>query len=235
MKFVFRSAESFEKHVQMRARQLKLDRRRAARIAVDRQTKKTQRAIQARMRSVGLGRLSGGVRQTSSLKKRSSDRREWGVIYASGQRNADSRTAGAIEAYTEGVTIRAKSKYLAYATSAVPRFGSGRRRMTPWLYETTGWAQRLGPLKFRQINRNMALLVIQNVTLHPKTGRAKKAGLRPPRTRIAKKETVAFILIRYTVRAQRLDEKSIAGVYYRQMPEAIAEALAEIRSRRAGG
>lgn len=236
MKFEFRGPD-FKRFVLARAAELKRDRKRAARIVADKQSKAAQRGIQARMRSVGLAKLSYGVRQSSSLKKRSDDRtREFGVVYAAGHWKVDNRTAGAIEAYSQGVTIRSRyGTYVAYATSALPRFIGNRRRMTPRLYQTTGWAARLGPLEFRPISRDMALLVIKNVTLHAKTGRAKRAGPGKARTRVAVKETVAFVLIRQTRRAQRFDPKSIAGVYARQIPNELAATLGEIRGRRSAG
>lgn len=208
--------------------------KRAARIATDRAAKKGQRAVQARMKGVGLGRLSGGVGYSSSLKK-NDHRRTFGVIYARGQSETDSRTAGAIEAYSQGVTIRARRvTWLAYSTNLLPRL-VGRRRMTPLRYQTTGWQQRLGPLEFRPISRSLALLVVKKVTIHPKTGRGRRAGPGKARTRIAQEEAVAFVLIRYTRRAQRFDEKSIATAVAREIPQFIEEALAELEVRRGTG
>lgn len=233
MRYVVRS-NNFETQIRSAWRRHQADVKQAARIATDRASKTTQRMTAQRMRLVGLGRLSGGVGQTSALKKNDKVK-IYGVVYARGQREVDSRTAGAIEAYSQGVTIRAKRvTWLAYSTNLIPKF-VGRRRMTPLLYQTTGWQARLGPLEFRPISQNLALLVVKRLSIHPRTGRGRRLGPGKSRAAIQKKEAVAFILIRYTTRAQRFDAKSIASVYARKVPEFMAEALAEIEGRRGGG
>lgn len=207
------------------------DTERAARIATDRAARETQQHVKRRMRSVGLGRLGGAVGQTSALRKKQDDR-FYGVIYAKGKSKPDDRGAGALEAYSEGVTIRARNTtWLAFQTTAVPR-RAGRKRMTPFRYQTMGYQAALGPLEFRPINSKMALLVIKKVSLHPKTGRAKRAGPGRSRTRVDKKEAVAFILIKVTRRAQRFDEKLIAQVYAKRVPEYMLAALKDIQRGR---
>jgi hypothetical protein len=227
MQFIVRHND-FERSVARGQQRYMQDMGRAGRYAADRVSLKTQKDVKERMGEVGLGRLANAVGQSSAAKKRQAGM--WGVIYAKGKQGADDRGAGALEAYSKGVEIRARNgTWLAYATNAIPRLattGGGRRRMTPKLYLSSGWVQRLGPLTFRPINPMLALLVVKDVTLHPRTGRAKPAGPGRTRTRIPKKETVVFVLIRKTSRAQRFNEKDIARFNARYTPKYMEEWFA---------
>jgi hypothetical protein len=203
----------------------------AGRYATNRASVESQAHIRARMKQAGLGGLANAVGQTSALKKRAPGM--WGVIYAKGQAAPDNRGAGAIEAYSQGVVIRARNtSWLAIATNAVPKMtgaGGRRRRMTPFIYQTSGWQQKLGRLEFRPISPNEALLVVKNVTLSPKTGRAKRAAGRT-RTRIPMKETVVFVLIRWTARAQRFDQKLIVAVHNKDVSPYMLQWFEQNRS-----
>jgi hypothetical protein len=181
------------------------------------------------MHAVGLGKLGNAVGQTSALKKKQLDR-TYGVIYAKGHTADDDRGAAALEAYSQGVTIRAnRTTWLAFQTNAIPR-RAGRKRMTPRLYQTQGLQAALGPLEFRPIRKDLALLVIKKVTVSPKTGRAKRDLGRKTRTRIPKKEVVAFILIKVTRRAQRFDKDLIVAIYHRKVPDYMREAIQAMRA-----
>jgi hypothetical protein len=216
-------------------RQLRKNIRAAAVIATDRSSKEGQRAVQERIRSVGLGRLSNAVGQTSTRKERdqASGRNPYGVIYARG--GDESLAGGALESYSKGAVIVAQQKqWLAFATNAVPKYVSisGRRfRTTPELYKASRLASSIGKLVFRPIGPGRAVLVIQRVTLSPKTGQAKAAGPRAPRTRIAKKEVIAFILIRVTRRAARFDKDSIMRIYAERVPVYMSQALVDMYAR----
>lgn len=189
----------------------------AAHIATDRASREAQEQIRTAIRSAGLGKLARAVGQTSSLRKRSGT--PYGVIFARG--GDESQAGGALEAYSEGVTIRARSgKWLAFATKALPK-RVGRNRMTPARYIAAG--SPLGKLSFRPTGRGGAVLVARNVTLHPRTGRAKAAGVRAPRTRIPAKEIVVFVLIKFTRRAKRFDKDSIVSAEAARVPEYLAE------------
>lgn len=206
--------------------------RRAAIDATDIASKKAQKHIQAKMKSVGLGRLSNAVGQTSSKRKRQTapGRDPYGVIFARG--GDESRAGGALEAYSQGTTIRPKNgEWLAVPTKAAPRFvtvGGKRRRLTPALWEAGGFNQRIGKLVFRQIRSNLALLVVRQVSLSPKTGQAKALGVRRPRTRIVPKgDTVVFILIKQTRRAKRFDKDDVVKFYADRVPDYMRRLIAD--------
>lgn len=197
---------------------------RAAQQATDIAAQRAQRRVQARMRAAGLGRLANAVGYTSALRKRQVERTPYGVIYARG--GDDTLAGGALEAYSKGVTIRAKNgQWLAYATSAVPRL-FGRKRMTPARYRGSGLESSIGKLIFRKVSANLALLVLRKVSLSPKTGRARALGKRKPTTRIVpEKDVVAFVLIKQTRRAKRFDKDKEVLNEARRVPDYIARFL----------
>lgn len=196
---------------------------RGAQYATDRASREAHQAVKARMKVARLGRLTGAVGHTSSMKKGQTPRSPYGVIYAKG--GDESRAGQALYAYTTGVTIRTRDKeWLAFATPHVPRT-VGRRRLTPELYKKAGLSSSIGKLEFKPINRDLAYLVVRKVTLHPRTHRAKAAGPRAPRTRIAAKEIVAFVLIRVTRRARRFDKDNIMRIYSGKVPDYIGEFM----------
>lgn len=207
---------------------------RAARDVTDIAIQKAHRHLQAKMRSVGLGRLDRAVGWTSAKRKAQRDKTPYGVIYAKG--GDDSLAGGALEAYSRGTTIAAKhffwgrnGPWLAITAPAAPKYvsvGGKRRRLTPGLWRRTGMDARIGELKFVQLTPSKALLVVRNVSISPKTGQAKRLGARAPRTRIvAKGNTVVFILIRVTRRARRFDKDEIIGFYARRVPDYMARTL----------
>lgn len=212
-------------------RRIERENRRAALDATAEASKKAQRNIQAKMRSVGLGRLANAVGQTSARQKRqtSPDRDPYGVIYARG--GDESRAGGALLAYSEGATIRPRrSEWLAVPTDAAPRLvtvGGKRRRLTPAMWESAGLNQRIGKLIFKRIRQNLAILVVRKVSLSPKTGRAKALGASGrTRTRIPKNEVVVFVLIRQTRRAKRFDKDQIVEFYANRLPDYLRRILA---------
>ena len=208
---------------------------RAAREVTDLAIQKAHRHIQAKMRSVGLGRLDRAVGWTSAKRKNQKDRTPYGVVFAKG--GDESRSGGALEAYSRGATISAQHFYwgkngpwLAITTAAAPRYisiGGRRRRLTPSLWMRAGLDQKIGKLKFIQITPNKAILVVRKVSLSPKTGQARALGKRMPRTRIVPKgNTVVFVLIRQTRRAKRFDKDEIMLFYARRIPDYMARTLA---------
>lgn len=205
---------------------------RAAPIAVDRASKVGQKRVQGKMRAVGLGRLANAVGHTSSLRKgRRGDRRPWGVIFAKG--GDDSLAGGALEAYSRGATIRpTDQQWLWFQTDAVPR-RIGRYRTTPARYNASGLATTIGPLQFKRISSNRAILVIRNISISPKTGRAKAMGPRKTRTRIPMKEIVAFVGIRWTRRAKRFDKDEIMNAASKLVPRYMIEEMEQILSKAA--
>lgn len=209
------------------------DLRRAKIIATDRAAKAAQEAVAQTVRSVGLGRLSGAVGATSTKRqgRANSDDTPYGAIYAKG--GDDSLAGGALESYTRGATIRANNRqWLAYPTGAIPQ-KVGRYRTTPILYMLSRSGSSIGKLEFKPIKPDLALLVIKNVTLSPKTGRARRAGKNPSSTRVNAKEVVAFVLIRITRRAARFDHLDVVYRISQSMPDYLADALNDIAGTRA--
>lgn len=185
---------------------------RAAHIAVDRATRDAHRNMQAKMKSVGLGRLDRAVGVKTSEKKARGKRFAWGAVFAKG--GDDSRAGGALEAYSRGTTIKPVNQdWLWFQTDAIQRkvsVGGRLKRITPALYNRSGLATTVGKLNFRRISANRALLVVRNVSVSPKTGRAKHlAKGKKTRTRIPMKEIVVFVGIKWTRRAKRFDKDEI--------------------------
>lgn len=211
---------------------IRKEHRRAAFEVTDLVTQKAHQRLQAKMRSVGLGKLDRAVGWTSAKRKRQLDRTPYGAIYAKG--GDETLAGGALEAYSRGTTISAKNgKWLAVPTDAVPRLvvaGGKRRRLTPALWAAAGLNQKIGKLIFRQIRSDLALLVVRKVSLSPKTGQARALGKRPPRSRIvADGNTVVFVLIRQTKRAKRFDKDEVIRFYVNRIPDYMARTLAGYR------
>lgn len=206
--------------------------------ATDQASKDAQRDLQERIRAVGLGRLSGAVGQTSTKKRRSANDSDniYGAIYARG--GDDSLGGGALEAYSQGAVIRPGPgrSYLAIPTAAVQRYisaGLGRRfRLTPGIFNISQLTSKIGKLEFRPLPNGNALLLIKNVTVSPKDGRALRAGKGRSRTRIHQKEVVAFVLIRETRRTKRFDKDAIVRIRAQQMPDYIQNEMDRLEAAR---
>jgi len=217
------------------AEQYRKDLRAAAIYATNKASLETQRGVQERITSTGLGRLSRAVGQTSTARQRNpGGNNPYGVIFAKG--GDDSLAGGALESYTRGSTIRPGpgKVWLAFPTAAVPRlvtFAGRRQRLTPEIYMKSGLMQSIGRLEFRPIGGNRAIWVVKKVTVSPKTGRAKAAAGRT-RSRIPQKEIVAFVGIRVTRRAQRFDKDGVAAFYAKRVPGYMAEFLNDPQLRR---
>jgi hypothetical protein len=183
----------------------------------DRVTRTAQSEIRAAMAGAGLGRLGNAIGAGSDLQegrgvhRRGSERfSASGWIYVRGKSD---RTAGAIEAYTEGADIAPrKGRWLWVATREIPG-RSNRYKMTPALYNSSGLAQRIGPLEFiNGRHPGEALLIVRNVSTD-RFGRGRARRL-PKRgslggSRERKDFIVAFVGIRRTIRMQRINPETI--------------------------
>lgn len=197
----------------------------AARIAVS--------SIRSAMTSAGLGRLGNGLGNASDLSSgRGIHRRGDGGWSASGIvfiRSRSERTRGAIESYTEGANIApVRGRWLWMATDQIPQ-RAGRHRMTPALYNSSGLAQKIGPLTFVRSVNGFPLLVVKDVGVSAagKTRSAKsltKRGL-PRKAQIAKEFVVCFIGIPRTAQAARVDVPGILKSVQAQLPDLFARAL----------
>lgn len=180
--------------------------------AIVRGTALAKRRTRETVRAVGLGRLANAVDATTSAEK-GKTRGEfgaWGAVFARGR--ADGRGNQALLAYSEGASIfpTGNRKWLAFATAAVPKRGPRNKKMTPDLYRASGLEKSIGKLQFVRGKRpQVAYLVARKVTVSRRTGRAKAFGGRTPRGSDRKDSIIAFVLIRYTRRAQRFDQGAI--------------------------
>lgn len=184
----------------------------AAHIAASRARAK----IQTEMRSAGLGRLGNAVGSGSDLQKRGSVRGVGKIWSASGWvhiRSKSERTVGAIKAYTAGADITPrKGRWLWIPTDDIPA-RVGRRSITPDNYTKLGLATKIGPLVFVMTPSGRPLLVIKGASLSA-SGKSRSAkslrkdgGLR--KGQIAAETIVAFVGIRRTSRAARVDVPAI--------------------------
>lgn len=201
----------------------------AARLGTHEGSIGAQRKTRTKIRQVGLAGLANAVGQTSAKKKGQKPKKPYGAIYVRG--GDDSRAGKALESYTRGATITAKrKKWLAFPTNAVPK-RVGRRKITPELYNRGGLQGRIGKLHFVQINPRVAMLVIRNVTLHPRTHQAKRAGRGRTRTRVPAKQVVAFVLIKVTRRAIRFNKDREVAKAARGVPDRIAFHLERLLAK----
>jgi hypothetical protein len=219
--------------------------------AVSRATDQTMAAgktdIRLAMDRAKLGKLSRVVDYTSDIKKRrvpdiTTVGRRWragATIYA---RGSSKRADGALAAYTSGaVTILPKrGRWLAIATDELAKRvpgikGSGRRRagtfrMTPALYRKRGLEKRIGKLVFIPgSSPNEALLIVNNVQVNAARGFGKAERI--PRTgriragKVKKDFIVAFVLIRVTRRAERVNPSRVIQAQIKRMDRRITDIL----------
>lgn len=192
----------------------------------------------AAMAGAGLGRLGNAIGRTSDLAKgrgvyRQSDRfSASGVVYVKGK---SERTAGAIEAYTQGANITPRrGGWLWIASADLQKRVKGGFRMTPAQYRAKGFEAKIGPLvSITGRNTSERLLIVRNITVStdgranprslPKTGRV-RAG------RQQVEQFVAFIGIRSTSRQARVNPIAIAQEVQRQLPGLIGDELDKNRS-----
>lgn len=206
------------------ARQYSRDQLRAAAIATDQVAREYQRLTKEAIASAGLGRLGGAVKERAIPA--SGQYGPSAAVFAAG--GDDSLAGGALEAYTQGVTIKAANRtWLAFATSVIPR-RVGRYRMTPERYVAAGYNQTLGKLVFRPVNSRIAFLIVRRTNQHVRTGRIKLPGKRASKVFAPARDVVVFVLIRSTYRAKRIDKDGLAQVALLKMPGYIDEAFARL-------
>jgi len=207
---------------------------RAAAKATDRAAFGARDDIRSAMRNQRLGGLANVISATSDLRLGRPQGRGGALIDVAGfvvLRNIKSqRTAGALDAYidNESTTISPqKGRWLAIATREIPRF-AGRRRMTPALYDSTGLADSIGPLRFVPgKHAGVAYLVVEDATINlARQGKArrlpKRGSVRGGRARVG---FVAFVLIRQTRRVRRVDPADIGAKWQQRLPLMLSREL----------
>ena len=198
---------------------------RAGRIATSR--------IRQAMSGAGLGRLGNAVDATSDLEKGGRLHRSPGSVSASSSihlKSRSPRTVGAIEAYTEGATIRPRNGgWLWIPSPELQRRVKGGRRVTPGNWKSSGLEQRIGPLvKIPGRHAGEVLLIVPAVTVRQE-GRPsprklpKRGGVRAGR--VLRENFVAFTGIRSTSRQARVDPHQIIDGVRAELPSLIAAEL----------
>jgi hypothetical protein len=187
---------------------------RALMVATDRAAKDAQHDIR---QNGAMGRLSNAIGHFSDLKKGKVFRFGAEGFSASGGlaiKTRNERTVGAIKSFTEGAEILpVRSKWLWIATPELGIRRVNRRKITPALYRSGGFEQRLGPLiQIPGRHAGEALLVIRNVQVSMAGNRRPIKGSRSGFARAgrAQKEfIVAFVGIKRTSRTQQVDVNAI--------------------------
>lgn len=181
---------------------------------------------QAAIKAAGLGNLGRALGATSSSKggnAKVDENTEWGVVYI--RPGPESRAAGALGAYTKGAMIRAvQHEWLAFPTRNIPQ-RINRYKTTPARYIRSGLVQSIGPLRFIRKSATRAVLVVDDVEVSRRTGRARAKGKRKSKAFDQQKELVAFVLIRQTYRAKRHSQKAVMqDVVRNDVPRLVEES-----------
>lgn len=188
--------------------------------------------VQSDMRGAALGRLGNAVGSGSDLQKRGTVRGAGKIWSASGWvhiRSKSERTVGAIEAYTAGAEISPrKGRWLWIPTDDLPA-RVGKRKITPENYTKMGLASKIGPLVFVMTPSGRALLVVKGASLSA-SGKSRSAkalrkdgGLR--KGQVSAETIVAFVGIRRTARAARVDVNAIMREAQASLPGLLAQQL----------
>ena len=192
--------------------------------------------IRQQMAGANLGRLGNALGSNSDLSEgRGVFRRANGFSASSNVhiRSGSERARGAIKSYTEGATIRGvKSPWLWIPATEMQRRVKGGWRLTPGRWQSSGLEARYGPL-FMVPGRHAGeqLLVFKDVTARPygkpnfrripKSGRI-RAG------REVRETVVAFVGIRQTSRAARVDVPAIMAEVENALPSLIMSAFRKV-------
>ena len=199
--------------------------KRGVRMALDR--------INSEMAGAGLGRLGKALGAKSDEDEGNGVHRyAGGGFSASGVvfiRSGSRRSRGAIEAYTQGATIRpVRSRWLWIATDNIPRV-TGRYRMTPELYRKNGFEQKIGPLTLVRSVNGYPLLVAKNVGVdlsgRKRSARSLTKARLPRKAQVEREFVVAFVGIPYTARAARIDVPAIMRSVASELPTLFFQAL----------
>lgn len=186
-------------------------------IGVDAAGKGAQQDIRAMIRAAGMGqRLGNAVRQSTFPKAPRTSMRVASELSASGN------AADIIEAFSEGVTIRGRGRYLAIPTAAVPR-GRWNAKLTPREVET----RFLRKLELRVLRGKPALVLVEARTTRSGAARAAtRQQVSSGRTR----EVVMFWLQDSVSLPKRLAPRSVAASWARRLPSLIDRAAASLKT-----
>lgn len=211
----------------------------AALRTTDRGATKAVRQIRSAMQSAGLGTLGNALGATSDLAKGNGvHRRAGGGFSASGVvfiRSGSKRSRGAIEAYTEGATIRPRGRWLWFPSEEIQRVagvGTNKRRLEPHNWAALGMEAKLGPLVRITSASGNPLLIVRNVGVSATGARRSARSLtkrgQPRSGQVAKEFIVAFIGIPNTSRAARVDVPEIMRTVTAELPAMFEQELRRV-------
>ena len=186
-------------------------------IGIDAAGRGAQQDIRAMIRAAGMGqRLGNAVRQSSFPKApRFSNR-------AASELSASSNAADIIEAFSEGVTIRGRGRYLAIPTVAVPR-GRWNAKLTPREVET----RFLRKLELRVFRGKPALVLVEARTTR---GGSVRGATRGQIARGRAREVVMFWLQDSVTLPKRLAPRPIAATWARRLPSLVDRAATSLKA-----
>ena len=189
---------------------------RAISIGVDAAGKGAQQDIRAMIRTAGMGqRLGNAVRQSTFPKPPRFSMR------AASELSASSNAADIIEAFSEGVTIRGRGRYLAIPTAAVPR-GRWNAKLTPREVET----RFLRKVELRVLRGKPALVLVEARATRSGTARG---ATRQQIARGRAREVVMFWLKDNVTLPKRLAPRPIAASWARRIPTLIDRAASSLK------
>lgn len=189
----------------------------AALDATDQVAREALKDVRVEMAGAGLGRLGNAYSYGSDKRSGNGVKRRGPEAFSASAwiyvRSKSERAHGAILAYTRGAQIRpVKGAWLWFATENAPK-RAGRFKMTPALYNRSGYAQSIGPLvRIPGRDKREALLVVNNVTVRS-VGSASprrvpaRGAIRGGRERA--ENVVMFIGIKRTSREARVDPPAV--------------------------
>lgn len=190
--------------------------------------------IRQAMTGAGLGRLGNAIDATSDPDKGGRLHRSGaaGVSASSAihLKSRSERAIGAVEAYTQGATIRPRSGgWLWIPSPELQRRVKGGKRVTPANWQASGLEQRIGALvKIPGKHAGEALLIVPAVSVRTSGAanprRMPKSGS-PRGGRVLRENFVAFIGIRSTSRRARVNPHQIIEGVRAELPALLAAAL----------
>lgn len=184
-------------------------------IGIDAAGKGAQQDIRAMIRAAGMGqRLGNAVRQSTFPKAPRFSMR------AASEISASSNAADIIEAFSDGVTIRGRGRYLAIP-AAVPR-GRWNARLTPREVET----RFLRKLELRVFRGKPALVLVEARTTR---GGSVRGATRGQIARGRAREVVMFWLQDSVTLPKRLAPRPIAATWARRLPSLVDRAATSLK------
>ena len=177
--------------------------------------------LRQQITGAGLGRRLANTWRSEVYPKGQNSIRAAGLVF--------SKAPNIVRAYAEGAVIRSKhGLFLAIPTPAAGRYGDGKEKMTPGLWERTHGAR----LKFVYRRRAPSLLVAENRRARTgKRGGFAKASATALRTGRGLASVPMFILVPQVTIKKRLDVDGAANKWLAALPELVVRNWQETGGR----